>query len=177
MEEVFEPITENQKQSQNQTELESGKQIQALRDSTQTTTQAIQGQTRVIRELSNALNKNSQKSNKERIEYDEITNRNNQVLTNLVKSNTVNFSIVRTVSNLLNDKNRSQYSLEPEEGYSNLLTINPNNPQLVQVKGSTLTYQNGNTNILNDPDLSYFISIAQLDSQPQNLNLINNLFN
>ena len=48
MEEVFEPVTENQKKSQNQTKLESEKQIQALRDSTQTTTQAIQDQTRAI---------------------------------------------------------------------------------------------------------------------------------
>ena len=35
MEEVFEPVTENQKQSRNQTKLESEKQIQALRDSIQ----------------------------------------------------------------------------------------------------------------------------------------------
>ena len=54
MEEVFEPVTENQKKSQNQTKLESEKQLQAFRDSTQTTTQAI-------RESSNALNKNLQK--------------------------------------------------------------------------------------------------------------------
>ena len=31
MEEVFEPVTENQKKSQNQTKLESEKQLQALR--------------------------------------------------------------------------------------------------------------------------------------------------
>ena len=54
MEEVFEPVTENQKKSQNQTKLESEKQLQALRDSTQTTTPTI-------RESSNALNKNLQK--------------------------------------------------------------------------------------------------------------------
>ena len=57
MEEVFEPVTENQKKSQNQTKLESEKQLQALRDSTQTTTQAIQDQTRAIQESSNTLNK------------------------------------------------------------------------------------------------------------------------
>ena len=67
MEEVFEPVTENQKQSQNQTKLESEKQIQALRDCSQTTTgaigqeaqrfvQAIQDQTRTIRESSKAMN-------------------------------------------------------------------------------------------------------------------------
>ena len=113
MEEVFEPVTENQKKHQNQTKLESEKQIQALRDSSQTTVQAI-------RESSNALNKNLQKSSKE---YDEITNRNNQLVTDLVISNPVDSSIVKTVSNLLNDKNKSQFSLEPVEG-------NPNFSQL-----------------------------------------------
>ena len=52
MEEVFEPVTENQKQSQNQTNQESEKQLQSLRDSSQTTVQAIQDQTRAIRESS-----------------------------------------------------------------------------------------------------------------------------
>ena len=42
MEEVFEPVTENQKQNKTKQQELSGKQIQALRDSTQTTTQAIQ---------------------------------------------------------------------------------------------------------------------------------------
>ena len=125
MEEVFEPVTENQKKSQNQTKLESEKQIQALRDSTQTTTQAI-------RESSNALNKNLQKSIKE---YDEITYRNNQLVTDLVNSNQVDSTIIKTVSNLLNDKNKSQFSLEPVtqsafgEGNPNLFIINPINPQ------------------------------------------------
>ena len=60
MEEIFEPDIEKQKKSQNQTKLEPEKQIQALRDSTQTTSQAIEDQTRAIRESSNALNKNLQ---------------------------------------------------------------------------------------------------------------------
>ena len=42
MEEVFEPVTENQKQNQTKQQELSEKQIQALRDSTQTTTQAIE---------------------------------------------------------------------------------------------------------------------------------------
>ena len=42
MEEVFEPVTENQKQNQTKQHELSEKQIQALRDSTQTTTQAIE---------------------------------------------------------------------------------------------------------------------------------------
>ena len=113
MEEDFQPVTENQNQSQNQTKLESEKQLQALRDSTQTTTQAIQDQTRTIRQSSYALNKNLQKSVKEGVQkYDKITNSNNQYPTMLVNSNTVDSSIVKTVSKLLNDKNKRHSSLE-----------------------------------------------------------------
>ena len=178
MEEVFEPVTENQKKSQNQTKLESEKQIQALRDSTQTTTQAIQDQTRAIQESSNTLNKKLHKSVKEGIkEYDKITNRNNQIVTDLVNSNQVDSSIVKTVSNLLNDNNKSQFSLEPVEGSSNFFTINPHNPQQVLIKGSTMTFQNGNTYYLNDPDLSKFITNTQIDKIPQNTNIIYSFLN
>ena len=172
MEEVFEPVTENQKKSQNHTKLESEKQLQALRDSTQTTTQAI-------RESSNALNKNLQKSIKE---YDEITYRNNQLVTDLVNSNQVDSTIIKTVSNLLNDKNKSQFSLEPVtqsgESNPNLFIINPINPQQVLIKNNTLTFlSSGNKYKLNDPDLQYFITNAQLDTQPQNVNLIYSFLN
>ena len=173
MEEVFEPVTENQKKSQNQTKLESEKQLQALRDSTQTTTQAI-------RESSNALNKNLQKSIKE---YDEITYRNNQLVIDLVNSNQVDSTIIKTVSNLLNDKNKSQFSLEPVtqsafgEGNPNLFTINPTNPQEVLIKGSTITFENGNTYNLNDPDLQYFMTNTQIDKEIHDENLIHSFLN
>ena len=168
MEEVFEPVTVKQAEAtKNQKQL-SEKQIQGLRDSSQTAVQAI-------RESSKALKKNLQKSIEE---YDEITNRNNQLFTNLVTSNQVDSSIVKTVSNLLNDKNKSQFSLEPIHGLKpmnpNLFTINPHNPQQVLIKGSTMTFENGNTYNLNDPDLSYFITYTQLDKEIQNENLIYN---
>ena len=155
MEEVFEPVTEKQKQNISKQQELSEKQIQVLRDSTQTTTQAIQDQTRAIQESSNTFNKTLHKSVKEGIqEYDKITNRNNQIVTDLVNSNQVDSSIVKTVSNLLNDNNKSQFSLEPVEGSSNLFTMNPTDPQQVLIKGSTMTFPNGNTYYLNDPDLS-----------------------
>ena len=79
------------------------------------------------------MNKNLQKSFEKGIqEYDKITNRNIHVLTNLVNSNTVDSIIVRTVSNMLNDKNRSQFNLEPVDGKSNSFTTNPTNLQQVQ---------------------------------------------
>ena len=166
------------KKNQNQTKLESEKQIQALRDSTQTTTQAIPDQTIAIQESSNTLNKKLHKSVKEGIqEYDKITNRNNQIVTDLVNSKQVDSSIVKTVSNLLNDNNKSQFSLEPVEGSSNLFTINPHNPQQVLIKGSTMTFQNGNTYYLNDPDLSNFITNTQIDKIPQNTNIIYSFLN
>ena len=156
MEEVFEPVTENQKQNQTKQQELSEKQIQALRDSTQTTTQAIENQARAIEHSSDILNKNLQKSIKD------------------ANSNQVDSSIVKTVSNLLNDKNKSQFSLEPVLGNSNFFTINHTDPQLVQIKGSTMTFQNGNTYNLNDPDLSSFITNAQIDKKKQNENLIYN---
>ena len=61
------------------------------------------------------------------------------------------------------------------EGSSNLLTINPHNPQQVLIKGSTMTFPNGNTYYLKDPDLSNFITNTQIDKIPQNTNIIYNL--
>ena len=181
MEKVFEPVTFKQQEL-------SEKQIQTLRDSThaasQTTVQAIENQTQAIGESSNALNKNLQKSIKEGLqEYDEITNRKNQTITSLANSNQVNSSIAKTVSNLLNDKNKSQFSLEPitqENPHSstNLFTINPSNPQQVIIKITTLTFLgSGNIYDLNDPDLQYFITNTQLDRQLQNVNTIFNFIN
>ena len=104
-------------------------------------------------------------SNSERKDYDEITNRTNQLFTSLVNSNQVDSSILKTVSNLLNGRNRSQFSLEPVtqstqsafgasgEDNPNLFTINPHNPQQVLIKGSTLTFlSNNNMYNLNDPN-------------------------
>ena len=180
MEEVFEPVTENQKQNISKQQELSEKQIQALRDSTreasQTTTQAIQDQTRALRESSNTM----QKSIKEGIQeyakqYDEITNRNNQLLANLVNSNQVDSSIVKTVSNLLNTQ--SQLSLEPIKGNPNFVTSNPSNPQQVLFKGSTMTFENGHSYDLNDPDLQYFITNTKFDKQINNQGLIYSFLN
>ena len=58
------------------------------------------------------------------------------------------------------------------EGNPNLFIINPlTNPQQVLIKGSTMTFQNGNTYNLNDPYLSYFITNVQIDKEIQNENL------
>ena len=140
--------------------------------------QAIENQTRAIEHNNNTL----QNSIKEGIkQYNEITNHNNQLLTSLVNSNQVDSSIVKTVSNLLNDKNKSQFSLEPIEGYphssTNLFTINPHNPQQVLIKGSTMTFENGNSYNLNDPDLQYFITNTQFDKQINNWDSIYNFLN
>ena len=176
MEEVFEPVTarqaeatENQKQLSEKQIQAIGQQtqgfVQALRDSSQTTTQAIQLQTKAIQQNSDILNKNIEKSIKE---YDAITNCNNHFVTDLVNSNQVDSSFVKIVSNLLN------FRLQPVEGNSNLFTINHTNPQPEPIKGSTMTFQNGNTYNLIDPDLSYFITDTQIDKEMQNEKLIYN---
>ena len=71
MEEVIEPVTAKQAEATENQKHSSEKQIQARRDSSQTTVEGIENQTQAIRESSNILNKNLQKSIKE---YDEITN-------------------------------------------------------------------------------------------------------
>ena len=150
------------------------KQLQAIDKQTQGVTQAIENQTRAIEHNNNTL----QNSIKEGIkQYNEITNRHaeanaeaiaelhNQLLTSLVNSNQVDSSIVKTVSNLLNDKNKSQFSLEPiTQDNPNLFTINPHNPQPVLIKGSTMTFENGNSKDLSNPDLQYFITNTQFDT-------------
>ena len=101
-----------------------------------------------------------------------------------MNSNQVDSTIIKTVSNLLNDKNKSQISLEPVtqsafgEGNPNLFIINPINPQQVLIKNNTLNILSSfNKYNLKDPDLSYFITNAQLDTQPQNVNLIYSFLN
>ena len=85
-------MTENQTKQQQQSE----KQIQALRDSTQTTTHAIQAQTEATKQSSNILDENLQKSIEKGIqEYDKISNRNNQLVTNLVNSDLVDSSLLK----------------------------------------------------------------------------------
>ena len=46
------------------------------------------------------------------------------------------------------------------------------------MKNSTVTFlSNNHTYDLNDPDLQYFTSNAQIDTQPQNVNLIYSFLN
>ena len=163
LEEVFEPVTTKQVES-------NEKQLQAIDKQTQGVTQAIENQTRAIEHNNNTL----QNSIKEGIkQYNEITNHNaelrNQLRTSLVNSNQVDSSIVKTVSNLLNDKNKRQFSLEPiTQDNPNLFTINPHNPQQVLIKGSTMTFENGNSYDLSNPDLQYFITNTQFDKPINN---------
>ena len=88
------------------------------------------------------MNKSLQKSIEKGIqEYDEVFTRNIQLNAGLVNSHIVDTSIVKTISNLPNDKNKSHFRLEPVEGSSNLFTVNTNtNPQQVRIKGKTLTF-------------------------------------
>ena len=176
LEEVLEPVTTKQVES-------NEKQLQAIDKQTQGVTQAIENQTRAIEHNNNTLRVAMQNSIKEGIkQYNEITNHNNQLLTSLVNSNQVDSSIVKTVSNLLNDKNKSQFSLEPitqsfAQDNPNLFTINPHNPQQVLIKGSTMTFENGNSYDLSNPDLQYFITNTQFDKPRNNWGPIYNFLN
>ena len=182
MEKIFEPVTAKQAEAtENQKQL-SEKQIQTLRESSQTR-QAIaelrENQRGAIQESIYTLHDNLRKSNKQGIQdYDEITNRNNQLLTSLANSNQVDSSNVKTDSNLLNDKNKSQFSLEPvTKSNPSLFTIYSSNPQPVLITVSTMTFQNEHSYDLNDPDLQYFITNTQFDREINDVNIIFNFLN
>ena len=64
--------------------------------------------------------------------------------------------------------------MEPVEGSSNFFTINHTNPQLVQMKVSTIIFQNGK-NKLNNPNPQYFIFNTLLDTKPQKKNLTHSI--
>ena len=84
-------------------------------------------------------------------------------ITNVDESNTVDPNIVKTVANLLNDKNKSQFSIEPvDEHTPNIFTINPSNPQTVLISGSTITFENGNNYDLTVPEISNFLTNTQI---------------
>ena len=150
MEEVFEPVAARQTEA-------TAQQIETAEAATEKQLQASEKQLQALRYSSMAIQESSntlQKSIKEGIqEYDEITIRNNQMLTSLVNSNQVDSSIIKTISNLLNTQ--SQFSLEPIKGNPYLFTINPHNPQQVLIKGSTMNFGNGQSYDSNDPDLQY----------------------
>ena len=173
MEEDFEPVTTKQVES-------NEKQLQAIDKQTQGVTQAIENQTRAIEHNNNTLRVAMQNSIKEGIkQYNAFTNHNNQLLTSLGNSNQVDSSIVKAVSNLLNDKNNSQFSLEPitqsfTQDNPNLFANYPHNPQTVLIKGSTMTFENGNLYDLSNPDLQYFITNTQFDKPMNNWDSIYN---
>ena len=62
-------------------------------------------------------------------------------------------------------------------GNPNLFTINPSNPQPVLMKGSIMTFENGTSCDLNDPDLQYFITHTHFDREINSLNLIYSFLN
>ena len=76
MEEDFQSVTENQKEKQTKQKDFSEMQTQALRYSTQTTTHAIENQTRAIQHSSDFSNKILQKSFKEGLQENDISNHN-----------------------------------------------------------------------------------------------------
>ena len=168
MEESFEPVSAKQAEATAKQAEATEKQIQA----SEKQLQALRDSSLAIQESSNTL----QKSIKEGIQdYDEITSHINQLLTSLVNSNQVDSSIINTISKLLNTQ--SQFSLEPIKGNPYLFTINPHNPQQVLIKRSTMTFENGHSYDLNDPDLQYFITNKKFDREINNKNIIYSFLN
>ena len=55
----------------------------------------------------------------------------------------IDSNIVRTLSNLMNNKNKSQFSLNYNTS-DNTFTINPINPQKIKIEGYNMIFENGN---------------------------------
>ena len=79
----------------------------------------------------------------------------------LVNSNIVDSNIVTTLSNMINNKNRSQFSLNQIK--DNKFQINPTNPQNVIIKGSHMIFDNGNEYDFDNTDVSYYATTPNLD--------------
>ena len=84
------------------------------------------------------------------------------ILNSLVKSNMIDSNIVRTLSNLMNNKNKSQFSLNYNTS-DNSFTINPINPQKIKIKGYNMEFKNGNIYDLRNKDLAYFLSYTNMN--------------
>ena len=84
------------------------------------------------------------------------------ILNTLVKSNMIDSNIVQTLSNIMNTKNKSQFSLNYNK-LLNTFTINPQNPQPVKIEGYNMIFKNGNTYDMRDRNLAYFLSNSNMN--------------
>ena len=80
--------------------------------------------------------------------YNQRHRKNNETLSNLIKSIAIDSSITTTLANLLNSSNESQYGLTNLNG--NRFSINKLNPQNDIIKRSILTFDHGNRCDLNN---------------------------
>ena len=74
----------------------------------------------------------------------------------------IDSNIVRTISNLMNNKNKSQFSLNYNMS-DNSFTINPINPQKIKIEGYNMEFKNGNIYDLRNKDLAYFLSYTNMN--------------
>ena len=75
----------------------------------------------------------------------------------------IDSNIVRTLSNLMNNKNKSQFSLNYNWTSDNSFTINPINPQKIKIEGYNMIFKNGNIYDLRNKDLAYFLSYTNMN--------------
>ena len=93
--------------------------------------------------------------------YNQTTQRSNENLSHLIRSNAKDISINTILANLVSS-NQNQFSLTHLNG--NRFSINNLNPQNVIIKRSTLPFDNGSRYDLNKYDLSYFLSNTKFGS-------------
>ena len=104
----------------------------------------------------------AQKESTEKIiESQELTQ---NILNTLVKSNIIDSNILPALSNIMNTKNKSQFSLKYDESLKTF-KINPNKQIPVKIEGINMIFGNGNKYDMNNKDLSYFLSNPNMNGK------------
>ena len=110
------------------------KELKAINESAEEQRLALTESVKAIREANT--------SNIE--QYKSITEKNNKLLNQLVNSKKVDSSIIKTIANLLSDKNKSQFKIEQNDPKNpNSFTINPTNSQKITITWDGLSTGDG----------------------------------
>ena len=103
--------------------------------------------------------KTPEESTKKIIKSQDLTQKaiieGNENLNHILKNNKIDSDIIQTLSNIMNTKNKSQFSLNYDK-LLNTFTINPKNPQPFQIEGYDIIFENGHIYDMRDENLSIF---------------------
>ena len=116
-----------------------------------------------MKESSMEFNRNLTDNNQQGInQFDQRSENNKAILERLIQTNTVDSSIIKTTSNLLTNKDKSQSTPS-----LNIFTNNPHNPQRVMIQNSHIGFRNGYKFDQMNSHLFYFITNTKIQKKLQ----------